>query len=202
MAASFLKGLAGLRKHWRWLAVSVLVVGSIVHSCGQCASCTSQPCTWINTGLALLLSPIETDQNALPYNSDKATTYLTIPPSTKNTSKTSSKDYASGIPKKSATFIAENTDQKHSVLTITLASSTTPSTIYSCTDRTKELIHILHLHSRIYGLMDSQQLANLISTQQLTQHDIALKKLLDPKQQIITCAWTTMESPRGSNQNT
>ncbi len=61
---------AALRRHWKWLAVSALVVASITLSCGQSVLSTSPVCISINMAIRGLLLPIATPE-PVPMNNSK-----------------------------------------------------------------------------------------------------------------------------------
>lgn len=178
---------------------SVLAAVLIALLCGQCESSTKALCM---KTIALLPLPTAIPANAPANNFEKDTTYRTTGPSTKNTSRTSSKDLGNTSRKKSDSSTVENMAKKPNDLTTTHVYSTSTSTMYVCTDQTRELIRMNQRLCKIYGLTASQQSVSLTTTPPLTQHDMCLKKSQAFRLPIITCDATNMASLTGCNLNT
>lgn len=192
MAASNSNGPPTLQKKWKWLVGSVLAAALIGLLCGLCESPTKQACMTISTGIASSLSRTVKDMGLIPNKSKTDSMSLGTTLSIKATSKNSLNGSENISNKKSATFIAENTETKHSDRTIMRVCSTVHSTIKLSNNQATESQRTQARHLQIYGAMGSAPSANSISIQPLTRRGIYLKRLTGNKPWTSTYAQINM----------
>lgn len=207
---------AALRKHWKWLAVSALVVASITASCGQSVLSTSPVCISINMAIRGLLLPIATPQPAQKNNSMMDTTSIKIINSDLLTSQNSSERLGAQqmsknatrkrggskaiVQKQFATSIVANTATLVD-RTITSASLITRLMIFNSLTTKRDCILTRVRHWKNSGLMASPRVRSLTTAMRLTLPATYLKKSPGNALAIITCDATNTAWPTGLNPN-
>jgi len=200
-----------LRKHWKWLAVSALAVGSITLSCGRSESSTNLICTSITRAIALLLSHTETPTNAPKNNTKMDTLFHPITHFDrmmyKNSFGHSEKARLNSLKNKnapstkSAISIAESMATKTNALTIISVSSTISLTTKPSGRMTRVSTHILQKNLKNFGRGDSPRSKRLTSRQRRTVQNTHSKKLPAKKQKNTICDAMKMAKPTGYFQN-
>ncbi len=187
-----------LRKHWKWLAVSALVVAWITASCGQYALSTSRTCTSITTAIRGLLLHIENPGTVQPSNTKTDNTSRRIILSDLQTSVNSFARYENKIQIiKSAISIAVNTATITKDLIITSVCLTTRSRTNNYLKMRKGYIHIRALLWRNSGLTDSLPWQNLTSKLPAIRLAIRLKKSREKGPWTIISGAMSTEKPIG-----